>query len=760
MERCRPFKQRYLIASRCWGPFYGGAGSPVGDKCAGSRYPVQRPDSAWKPGIERGRLHEDYQAAADGQWVSVATSAEGGSEGPSALYDADSRIVPGSRPSVVNDGDKRRLQVEEFRRRAELHVVRRVRLDPEGPWVHGDAAQLREAPGQRFHAFVDRFTFSRPSDWSFSPSVGGFVPDAEYKAPLVLVQAGQAAFGIVPDVAALDRRRRCSDATTPWISTFPAGRRLAVGFVPLTRPRLSFGSRMNPSKGRHLAGADRPMRNTYYLLITARAEAGAGLPGGRKDAVEALRAGPASSRAADQAGGNGDVSCVYAWLQKMSPMETQMAMDKRLHGLALWDDWRTEVWGEQTKQDWLLVPLADGATGGGVRTLRWGPGPSIYLSAWFKQRFGPRSGMVPVWDAASATSDLVQQARQTVELAIRAPGRDGAFKCIARPSRRAWRPLSLGPRATDRATATRDGFLGYDMSWTAYWLLRWRAANLPDGEVILHRCRELATFLCDRQSADGMLPTRFAEDGSVEEELSRTVKAETGPVALFLLELYAQDRNARWLQAGKRGLAFLETSVIPLRQWYDFETFWSCSPRTPKLDERSHQWPANDLALGQSVAAFLSAYRVTGDRTYLDRGERILDYLLLYQQCWTNPMLRGLTGPATLLGGFTTQNSDAEWSDARQSQFGNVLLDYYRATGNVEYLERGVAAVRGAVSRSRPAARTGPTPAMKVKDRHPCPAFTGAPEAAWPESKSRMTTFATPWSTLRRPRQWVSMGWM
>ena len=47
-----------------------------------------------------------------------------------------------------------------------------------------------------------------------------------------------------------------------------------------------------------------------------------------------------------------------------------------------------------------------------------------------------------------------------------------------------------------------------------------------------------------------------------------------------------------------------------------------------------------------------------------------------------------------LLGGFTTQNSDAEWSDARQSQCGNILLDYYRATGKVEYLERGVAALR------------------------------------------------------------------
>ncbi|MCU0916739.1 MAG: hypothetical protein MUC88_19585 [Planctomycetes bacterium] len=98
--------------------------------------------------------------------------------------------------------------------------------------------------------------------------------------------------------------------------------------------------------------------------------------------------------------------------------------------------------------------------------------------------------------------------------------------------------------------------------------------------------------------------------------------------------------------------------------------------------------------MSQTVAAFLQAWQVTGDRDYLEKGENLLDYLLLYQQCWTNPVLKGMTGPAMLLGGFTTQNSDAEWSDARQSQCGNILLDYYRATGKAEYLERGVAALR------------------------------------------------------------------
>jgi hypothetical protein len=90
------------------------------------------------------------------------------------------------------------------------------------------------------------------------------------------------------------------------------------------------------------------------------------------------------------------------------------------------------------------------------------------------------------------------------------------------------------------------------------------------------------------------------------------------------------------------------------------------------------------------VAAFLLAYRLTGEARFLAVGEVLLDYLLLYQQCWTHPGLQNLSSSALLLGGFTTQNSDAEWSDARQSQCGNILLDYYRTTGKFEYLGRGI----------------------------------------------------------------------
>jgi hypothetical protein len=62
---------------------------------------------------------------------------------------------------------------------------------------------------------------------------------------------------------------------------------------------------------------------------------------------------------------------------------------------------------------------------------------------------------------------------------------------------------------------------------------------------------------------------------------------------------------------------------------------------------------------------------------------------LLTQQVWNNPALR-----PKVVGGFTTQNTDAEWSDAREAYAATLLWDYYKATGNSEYLERSVAAAR------------------------------------------------------------------
>ncbi len=92
----------------------------------------------------------------------------------------------------------------------------------------------------------------------------------------------------------------------------------------------------------------------------------------------------------------------------------------------------------------------------------------------------------------------------------------------------------------------------------------------------------------------------------------------------------------------------------------------------------------------QAPVVMLTLYHLTHNPEYLESGTKMLDYLLLTQQVWNNPLYTPM-----LLGGFTTQNTDQEWSDARQGYVAIVLADYYEATGDFEYLERAIA--RGAI---------------------------------------------------------------
>lgn len=66
-----------------------------------------------------------------------------------------------------------------------------------------------------------------------------------------------------------------------------------------------------------------------------------------------------------------------------------------------------------------------------------------------------------------------------------------------------------------------------------------------------------------------------------------------------------------------------------------------------------------------------------------------MDRLCLYQQVW-DPSWLGFYA----FGGYGVQNTDGEWTDARQAQFADTHLDFYRATGEREHLERAKAAAK------------------------------------------------------------------
>ena len=83
-------------------------------------------------------------------------------------------------------------------------------------------------------------------------------------------------------------------------------------------------------------------------------------------------------------------------------------------------------------------------------------------------------------------------------------------------------------------------------------------------------------------------------------------------------------------------------------------------------------------------------YKVTKKEEHIKAGEHVISILSLFQQVWNMSNISFNT-----FGGFCSQNNDAEISDARQGLFVRVYMEYYLVTGKKEYMERGIAALRG-----------------------------------------------------------------
>ena len=146
----------------------------------------------------------------------------------------------------------------------------------------------------------------------------------------------------------------------------------------------------------------------------------------------------------------------------------------------------------------------------------------------------------------------------------------------------------------------------------------------------------------------------------------------------------------RYREAALRAQEFVTREVLPRQRWFDFETFLSCARKPLDFYDRwTAQYPQNNLSTMQAAQAYLRLYQATKRPELLETGEHVVDYLLLTQQVWSHPLLS-----PSLLGGTTTQNTDAEWSDARQCYLAVLLLDYYKVNGRLDYLERAVAAAR------------------------------------------------------------------
>jgi hypothetical protein len=359
----------------------------------------------------------------------------------------------------------------------------------------------------------------------------------------------------------------------------------------------------------------------------------------------------------------------------------------------------------------------------------------MWMNAWFqtlRQSLGLFQYGMQTQDAR-----MQQQALGTVILALEAPQDGGAFPSIFWLGQdnatthwvadSGWASLCreevacktcVKPEGSGAAPANCTGFYHlFDNVWTSYWLLQWRRQPGVPATVVSRIDRfalRVAEFVASKQEKVheamppapvngpngggdyfGGVPSWFAP-GSLEPRPEMRFNAETAAAALFLSEAHAVGLNpgapTKYLRAAELALDFVEREIVTSGRWFDFETFVSCSKKSfDFFDTRTNQHPANNLAMIQAAMAELRLFELTGNVSRLAWGEKILGRLSLTQAVWSHPELTPV-----LSGGFTTQNTDTEWSDNRQHLCAVVYLQYYLAVAprRPEYLERAVAALR------------------------------------------------------------------
>lgn len=305
--------------------------------------------------------------------------------------------------------------------------------------------------------------------------------------------------------------------------------------------------------------------------------------------------------------------------------------------------------------------------------------------AWFSPWFETLRTAYGWYLHGRTTGDANMQgkAESVLNLVLSAPRDHGAFSTIYLVPGKRWIP-------SDGWAGYQDSYDAFSMSWTAYWMLRW-AELVPERKAeILAFTRGYGDFLLAHQALNGVIPSWYRAATLEPRAEFRDLNAETAPSALFLATLAAASGDDRYRTAAEDAMDYINREIVPRQRWFDFETFLSCARKPYEFyDSWTGQFPQNNLAEIQAPQALLTLYRATGKQQYLQQGVERLDYLLLTQQVWNNPRFLPL-----LLGGFTTQNTDEEWSDARQAYAATLLADYYMATGEQEYLERAIAAAR------------------------------------------------------------------
>lgn len=340
------------------------------------------------------------------------------------------------------------------------------------------------------------------------------------------------------------------------------------------------------------------------------------------------------------------------------------------------------------------------------------PGPvnerefrSVWNQAWFHS-LRSASGLYR-YARRTNNDELLRYAGQTKELALHFPQKNGFFYSVAgtdmqdltidgkKYSRSAgWETIYFGNSNRNPYTwnAKEAPFHVLDMSVTAMYMLDWYT-QLEKDERLMTYAKQYADALLGVQFKNGFFPG-WLDTKSLQPLHHLNESPETALSVSFLLKLYAATKEQRYKTAALKAMDAVVRDIIPFGKWEDFETYWSCSrwgsdTLVGKKMTRNNMFKQNNLSPYWTSEALLAAYRVTGDKKYLQLGQRTLDELLMCQAVWQPPYMHIRT-----LGGFGVMNGDGEWNDSRQCLFAGLILEYGKLLNNTEYLQRGLSALR------------------------------------------------------------------
>jgi len=547
----------------------------------------------------------------------------------------------------------------------------RLRLPESGSGL-GAVAQLRHHVGGARHVWVPHVT----------PEPGYVIGDHALSSPAVVLANQKTALAVVPDVDDLRRLQESglrawldydhrSGAITAAVGAYQVGG-FHVGYQPVTLP---------------YRGQEAQLR--LHVLTSARAE---DLANPYRLATRFLwerwgRPGYLSGRSqkAPFATYNGYIT---RWA---------FAPEPRGWGDTVWQSFK--VGGREAGAPAFIVDAAQHPSVP-LERRRWREQRSAWNQAWFStQRCA--NGLLR-HARQTGDKDLERRARLMTALALGAPQRDGLFPAVYTAGGGGYSLYADTP-GWDRARWTNsdrrppgvsaEAVHLLDAAFTARLLLEW-SDLVSDAEAQEARAyvERFADRLVKLQRPSGAFPGWVEPDGR-EPEILREGPESALAVSL-LLELYGRNRDRKdYGDAGRRGLRYLEEGPVRQARWEDFETYFSCSrwgsDRVGQPVERTGVYKSNTFSPFWCAEAFLAGHRVLRDHRWLQLGRRCLDELSLYQQVWDPPTI-----PAPCHGGFGVMNADGEWNDARQSLFAPLYLEYYRATGEAEYFERGVSALR------------------------------------------------------------------